>query len=130
VGRLLAAVVLVFAALGVGRPADAASSRTALGIAFWATGTGTKQSWTLRCFPSGGTLPHPSRACARLASLGRRAFAPVKPGSICTEIYGGPQVALVSGILAGRRIWARFQRRDGCEIARWNRLAPWLLPAG
>jgi hypothetical protein len=53
----------------------------------------------------------------------------VKPGSICTEIYGGPQVALVTGILAGRRIWARFQRRDGCEIARWNRLAPWLLPA-
>jgi hypothetical protein len=41
----------------------------------------------------------------------------------CTEIYGGPQVARVAGILRGRRIGASFNRENGCEIARWNRVA-------
>ena len=43
-------------------------------------------------------------------------------------IYGGPQVALVTGTLRGVKVWARFRRRDGCEIARWNRVAFLLGP--
>jgi hypothetical protein len=50
--------------------------------------------------------------------------------AVCTELYGGPQVALVVGSVQGRRVWARLQRRNGCEIARWSRVSPWLLPAG
>jgi hypothetical protein len=42
---------------------------------------------------------------------------------MCTQIYGGPQEALVTGTFGGRRVWARFSRRNGCEIARWNRIA-------
>ena len=38
-------------------------------------------------------------------------------------IYGGPQTAVVSGMLDGVRLWARFARRDGCEIGRWNSVA-------
>ena len=48
----------------------------------------------------------------------------------CTEIYGGAQAALVVGTVEGKRVWARLQRGDGCQIARWNRLSPWLLPPG
>jgi hypothetical protein len=40
----------------------------------------------------------------------------------CIEIYGGPQVARVTGTFRGRRVWATFRRTDGCEIARWNRV--------
>ena len=54
----------------------------------------------------------------------------MKKGTVCTEIYGGPQVALIVGTVDGRRVWARVQRRDGCEVARWNRLTRWLLPPG
>jgi hypothetical protein len=43
---------------------------------------------------------------------------------VCTQIYGGPQEALVTGTVRGDRVWVRFSRRDGCEIDRWNRLAP------
>jgi len=42
---------------------------------------------------------------------------------MCTEIYGGPQEALVRGVFRGRRVRATFRRRDGCEINRWNRVA-------
>ena len=44
----------------------------------------------------------------------------------CTEIYGGDQVALVEG--SGFR--AILNRTNGCEIARWDALAPVLeIPA-
>jgi hypothetical protein len=49
---------------------------------------------------------------------------------VCTQIYGGPQVARVTGRIDGRRVWATLGRTDGCEISRWDRLSPWLLPAG
>jgi hypothetical protein len=38
----------------------------------------------------------------------------------CTQIYGGPQTALVTGEFRGRRVRATFNRKNGCEIARWN----------
>jgi hypothetical protein len=57
-------------------------------------------------------------------------FAPTPQGIACTEIYGGPQKARVVGIVAGDRVWATFARADGCQIARWNRITPWLVPPG
>jgi hypothetical protein len=109
-----------------------APPRTALTISYWERGSasGKKKVWTLGCDPARGTLKSPRRACKHLARAGRGLFAPVEAGAICTEIYGGPQVALITGILDGRRVWTRFQRSGGCEIERWNRLAPWLLPRG
>ncbi|MGH2804072.1 MAG: SSI family serine proteinase inhibitor, partial [Thermoleophilaceae bacterium] len=46
---------------------------------------------------------------------------PVPRLRVCTSIYGGPAVARVTGTIAGERVDARFNRRDGCEIARWDR---------
>jgi hypothetical protein len=83
--------------------------------------------WTLRC-PGGGTLPRPARACERLLRL-RDPFAPVPRDVACTEIYGGPQEAEVHGTYRGRRVDARFNRTDGCEIARWNKVR-FLFPLG
>ena len=50
-------------------------------------------------------------------------FAPTPAGTACTQIYGGPETARVTGTFRGRKIWALFTRRDGCAIARWNRVA-------
>jgi hypothetical protein len=49
---------------------------------------------------------------------------------VCTEIYGGPQKARVVGSVGGTRVQATFARANGCEIARWNRISPWLVPPG
>ena len=43
-------------------------------------------------------------------------------GMACTQIYGGPQEALVTGRFRGKLVRVRFSRKDGCEIARWNRV--------
>jgi hypothetical protein len=96
---------------------------TSLNITVWPNGEGNggKKVWTLRCAPVGGTLPHRANACRQLAAL-RAPFAPTPKNSACTQIYGGPQEALVTGRFRGRPIQARFNRKDGCELGRWNRV--------
>ena len=103
--------------------ARAADGATALRVAVRASPGATPHVTTLRCDPARGTVPKPGSACRRLLAGGRALFAPTPPGVACTQIYGGPQVAVVSGTLAGRRIWATFRRRDGCEVTRWDRVA-------
>jgi hypothetical protein len=106
-----------------------ATAITSLTIVVWPQGLdGPSDRWTLRCGPTGGTLPARVAACRRLNTL-TNPFRPIPKDAICTQIYGGPQVARIVGTYRGRRIWVQVQRRDGCEISRWDRLRP-LLPAG
>ena len=79
-------------------------------------------SWRLRCNPLGGNLPHGDRACYMLAVVSRP-LAPVARDQVCTQIYGGPDIAHVVGRFRGRRVDATFRRTDGCEITRWDRIA-------
>ncbi|WP_337063297.1 SSI family serine proteinase inhibitor [Kineococcus sp. G2] len=93
-------------------------------------GAGGTSTWTLECAADGtasGTHPDPAAACAALAAAGEP-FAPVPPDTACTQVYGGPQRATVTGTWAGREVDARFTRTDGCEIARWDAVAALLSP--
>lgn len=137
--RGLATLVLVLAAIGVGASASASTEpNTSLTITYWEKGLGPGLglpstdgvTWTLRCRPARGTLPRPGVACSRLAAGGWELFAPIPKRAVCTEIYGGPQVARVIGVVEGKRVWATFSRTNGCHISRWNRFSPWLLPRG
>ena len=129
---ILALVGLAVAAFAGAGGAASGSGQTALTVTYWANGTqnGAPEVWTLRCNPARGSLPHPVAACNRLAAGGPKLVAPVPLRAVCTEIYGGPQVARVIGFVEGKRVWARFTRVNGCQISRWNRLAPWLFPTG
>lgn len=87
-------------------------------------------TFVLRCHPQGGSHPDASEACGRLdrrTVWGSDPFAPAGSGTVCTMQYGGPATAHVTGTWAGRRVDARFDRRNGCEIARWDALVP-VLP--
>jgi hypothetical protein len=72
----------------------------------------------------GSTLPAPAAALAAVERFGEDIFFP-KPGppKLCTQQYGGPQVAEVTGTFHGRPVRTDFRRTDGCEIARWNSLS-------
>ncbi|HUG64857.1 MAG TPA: SSI family serine proteinase inhibitor [Gaiellaceae bacterium] len=107
--------------------------QTSLRISFWDGGAPTSVPdavWTLRCNPARGSLARPARACTRLALDGVKLFAPVRPDTVCTQLYGGPQRARIVGTVRGKRVWTTVTRTNGCEIARWQRLSPWLLPPG
>jgi hypothetical protein len=94
-----------------------------LHITVWPNGEGKapKRTYTLQCMPVGGTLPHRAAACTKLAKL-KAPFAPTPKDVACTMIYGGPQEALVTGRFRGHSIRARFNRKNGCELARWERV--------
>ncbi|MFJ6085450.1 SSI family serine proteinase inhibitor [Streptomyces sp. NPDC092369] len=93
-------------------------------------GGGKDGTYDLYCHPGGGTHPDAAGACGALdreARWGRDTFAPVPDGSVCTMQYGGPATAHVTGVWAGRPVDASYDRRNGCEIGRWDRMVP-LLP--
>ncbi|MET7270795.1 SSI family serine proteinase inhibitor [Streptomyces flaveolus] len=93
-------------------------------------GPGADGTYELYCHPDGGSHPDPAGACAVLdqdTRWGQDAFAPVPEGSVCTMQYGGPATAHVTGTWAGRPVDARYDRSDGCQVSRWNRMVP-LLP--
>ncbi|MFJ8536694.1 SSI family serine proteinase inhibitor [Streptomyces sp. NPDC093591] len=91
---------------------------------------GGDRTYELSCHPAGGDHPDARGACAALdrgTRWGRDVFAPPSQDGFCTMQYGGPATAHVTGTWAGRPVDARYDRSDGCQIARWDRLVP-LLP--
>jgi Subtilisin inhibitor-like len=98
------------------------TTKANLEISVTPAGDGPTKLWTLRCGPTGGTLPHPAEACTRLSRLDDP-FAPVPKKVACTAIYGGPQTAEIHGTFRGKKVDATFSRGDGCEIERWDRVA-------
>lgn len=94
-----------------------------------ATGEGATTTWTLTCEPVGGDHPDAAAACAAIAAAGgAAAFAPTPRDVACTEQWGGPQTATVTGTVGGETINAKFDRRNGCEISRWDGLEPLFGP--
>lgn len=90
-------------------------------------------TWTLTCDPTGGDHPQAQDACdwlASAASLDPYPLEPVPADVGCTEIYGGDQTATVEGTLDGEQVSIRFDRTNGCEIARWDAAQPLLVTPG
>ncbi|MGW0855684.1 SSI family serine proteinase inhibitor [Streptomyces sp. NPDC002690] len=97
-------------------------------------------SYELTCAPAAGTRsgtrgggdhPDAQAACDRLAQAeeaGEDLFRPVDKNAMCTQMYGGPATARITGTWRGRPVDTTVNRKNGCEIARWNALSP-LLPA-
>lgn len=86
------------------------------------------QRYTLTCVGRGpsGDLPDPEAACDHLEGM-QDPFAPPPADQICTEQYGGPQTATITGRWQGEPVDVSLSRTDGCGISRWDALSP-LLP--
>lgn len=106
--------------------APASSGKTKLTITVRASKSAKAVTHTLTCDPVGGDLPNAKIACAVLdkARAARTdPFAPTPTGQMCTQIYGGPEVATVTGTWNGKKVDTRFGRKNGCELKRWGDLA-------
>ena len=107
----------------------ATTAETELEITVWPEGKGgASKSWTLTCDPPGGSHPDPASACVALAA-NRDLLEPLGPDVVCTQIFGGPEEALVTGRFDGKPVNVRYNRRNGCEIDRWGRLKAVLEPS-
>jgi hypothetical protein len=125
---LLIAVGVVAVGCGASTVTAGSTPETQLTISFWPEGRGTDEpkTYTLRCGPAGGTVPRAATVCSRLDKL-PRAFARPSKSLVCTDQYGGPQQALITGRHKGNRVWTVIGMRNGCEISRAKRLA-FLVP--
>lgn len=138
---LLAGATLALAGCGSAAGSDAgagvqeaggssgAGSATSLTIS-WDDGAGRTGTWKLTCDPAGGDHPDPAAACRALRAGGAVGLNPVEPGTMCAQVFGGPQTATVSGTWQGRPVSARLKRTDGCEVKRWDSLKGLLPDAG
>jgi subtilisin inhibitor-like len=113
---------------GVGAAAPSAEPATDLKITVWPQGRdeGDGSTYTLKCSPARGSLARATAACTELLKMSRP-FRPVPRDMVCTDVYGGPQQALVTGTFKGARVWAVFTATNGCQIARARRIG-FLLP--
>jgi hypothetical protein len=120
----LVALLPVLAACGGWEGGKTPGTQTVLQIRAWPNGkdAGAPREWKLYCERAGGTHPSPQKACEQLFALDQPFVRP-RGDAICTEIYGGPAVAEVEGLYRGETVDVEFTRRDGCEIARWDKHA-------
>ncbi|MHA7180014.1 SSI family serine proteinase inhibitor [Arthrobacter sp. MDB2-24] len=108
-------------------PPTAPGTRALLTISIQQDASAEPVQYVLECVDGApgpaSTLPGAEAACAALARLGTRFFT-ARPDKdiICTQQYGGPQTASITGTLDGTSILASFALTDGCEISRWNRV--------
>jgi hypothetical protein len=85
------------------------------------------ERYTLVCTdPVAGDVPDAAAACAHLRAM-TDPFAEPAPDQVCTEQFGGPQTARVTGRWAGADVDLRLSRVNGCRIAQWDGLGP-VLP--
>lgn len=129
---LLASVCAVPAASAAAPPPGPDGGRAGdhLTVTVRHAGDGRDGTYEVYCHPDRGRHPDVRGACGALdrnSRWGRDTFAPVPEGSVCTMEYGGPATAHVTGTWSGRPVDTTYDRSNGCQIDRWNRLVP-LLP--
>ena len=101
-------------------PAGGSAPATELTVSVWPKGQdGAVRERRVEC---------PGAAVCR--DLSPASFAPVPGDMACTAIYGGPDVARVTGTLRGEPVDESFSLEDGCQIARWQRNRELLGPPG
>ena len=134
-GLLLALVTTAVLASACGGGTSGVSGATRLHVDATVTRAGTTVHvlGTLRCGPgpSRGTGDLVTRAAAACRRLDRDPRILDRVGGadrLCSQIYGGPQQARITGTVAGRAIDVTIRRTDGCGVADWNALE-WLLGA-
>ncbi len=125
-------VVLILVATSCSAPQQP-SAQTQLKIIFRADGEKVTAQHTLDCngekATNTSTLPDALAACASLEKLTTLVNSSPNPTKVCTQIYGGPQRAQVSGLLRGQAVNLEFSRSDGCLISQWD-AAKFLLDSG
>ncbi|MDP5226497.1 MULTISPECIES: hypothetical protein [Arthrobacter] len=72
------------------------------------------------------TVPNPAAACT-LVNTKPSLLDPVPAkGEMCSQLYGGPETATVTGSVNGKPVSLTLSRTDGCKTAQWNELTPLL----
>jgi hypothetical protein len=119
-------VSLLLSACSSGSSAGPDTPPIELHVEFHATAAADANVASVQCGPleSGtGFLAARVQAACILVAANKTLFTePVDSKLACTQIYGGPETARVTGTLDGRRVDRSFHRADGCGISDWEKV--------
>ena len=116
---------------GPGTEPPAPHADVDLMVALMPDGETTSSTYRLVCADgrpaSGSDHPTAAEACAFLAGDGAKVLTALPPKNrVCTQQYGGPARALVTGTMDGQRVQRAFSLTDGCQISDWRAAEPLL----
>jgi hypothetical protein len=100
-----------------------------------ADGNGKVAEGTLECdggsAKGGGFLEDSADQHCRDA-LAMQKLLTTQPASdrVCTQLYGGPQTARITGTFGAQDVARSLKRTNGCEIADWKQADALLAPSG
>lgn len=108
-------------------PSGSTNSSVTLTVQLFPDGSTAGSQYSLGCAaaePIGESqAPDPQAACQTIHEH-PQILTPQRGGNrMCTEIYGGPSKAIVSGTLNGKEFSTEFTRNNGCYIDEWDTLA-------
>ena len=110
---------------GASTPPEAAGTGALLTVTLQQDAEAEPAQYVLECVDGAPgpatTLPGAENACTALTRLGTGFFTALpNKDVICTQQYGGPQTASITGTLDGTSVLAAFSLTDGCQISRWT----------
>lgn len=116
-------------------PSGPGEGNAELSIAFKPSAGEPEVHYTLVCVDGSPDAeskhPAPEAACAALKeNAALLSPSPLRTDQACTDQYGGPQEATVTGIVDGLPVDASFARTNGCEISTWDAAKDVLGSAG
>jgi len=116
-------------------PSGPGAGDAELSITVKASKDGKAVSYTLVCKDGAAMAesqhPNAAAACTALKNNAAIVNAAAPPKGIsCTQQYGGPEVATVTGEVNGTPVETSFALRDGCQIGAWNAAKDILGAAG
>jgi hypothetical protein len=93
------------------------------------------QKYTLVCINGSAAAEskHPTANAACTALKNNPSLlspAPIRTDQACTQQYGGPQTAKVTGAVDGVEVDVSYSRTDGCQIALWDAASPIIGSSG
>lgn len=109
---------------GTSAPTSGDEVTARIEVALYGDGSTLSSQYALHCsgtapVDSGG-VPDAAGACAAINENPQILSPRRAPDRACTEIYGGPDRAVVSGTLDGEQLSTEFTRTNGCRIAEWD----------
>jgi hypothetical protein len=98
-------------------------------------GEGTNAEATLKCDEStaegtGFLESGAEEACRNARDLEKLLTTPPPENQVCTQIYGGPQTAHITGSFGAKDVARKITRNNGCAIEEWKQAQPLLDPSG
>ena len=120
------APTLVLALIGLALPATASAGAVQLRFSY-GDGDGHRKHATLTCDGNGDRATgylrkrNGHKLCNRARQMREWLGSAPDRERVCTQIYGGPDRARVSGFIMNVDVDRRFTRTDGCQIADWDR---------